>query len=193
MRYKLLGRSGLRVSELCLGAMTFGSDEAWCADKAESRAMFDAYVEAGGNFIDTADVYTQGESERLVGEFVASDRERFVVATKYTNAFPGPNDARRIGGGGKMRGPFSLGSWVSLLLVVTGPALPARAEVVDATWIGATGNWNVSENWDIGHWPNNEDGNNYNIFIDGGDVVTESLVYVNIPAIRIDNLARVRR
>ncbi len=97
MRYKLLGRSGLRVSELCLGAMTFGSDEAWCADKAESRAMFDAFVEAGGNFIDTADVYTQGESEKLVGEFVATDRERFVVATKYTNSFPGPNDPNAAG------------------------------------------------------------------------------------------------
>jgi aryl-alcohol dehydrogenase-like predicted oxidoreductase len=97
MRYKLLGNSGLRVSEMCLGAMTFGSDEAWCADKAESRAMFDAFVAAGGNFIDTADVYTQGESEKLVGEFVASDRERFVVATKYTNAFPGPNDPNAAG------------------------------------------------------------------------------------------------
>ena len=97
MRYKLLGRSGLRVSELCLGAMTFGSDDAWCADKAESRAMFDAYVEAGGNFIDTADVYTQGESEKLVGEFVAADRERFVVASKYTNAFPGRNDPNAAG------------------------------------------------------------------------------------------------
>ncbi|WP_279244195.1 aldo/keto reductase [Candidatus Litorirhabdus singularis] len=97
MRYKLLGRSGLRVSEICLGAMTFGSDEGWCADKSESRAMFDAYVEAGGNFIDTADIYTQGESEKLVGEFVASDRERFVVATKYTNAFPGRNDANVAG------------------------------------------------------------------------------------------------
>jgi aryl-alcohol dehydrogenase-like predicted oxidoreductase len=97
MRYKLLGRSGLRVSELCLGTMTFGSDEEWCADKAESRAMFDAYVEAGGNFIDTADIYTQGESEKLVGEFVADDRERFVVATKYSNAFPGPNDPNAAG------------------------------------------------------------------------------------------------
>ena len=97
MRYQLLGRSGLRVSELCLGAMTFGSEDAWCADKAESRAMFDAFVEAGGNFIDTADVYTQGESEKLVGEFVADDRERFVVATKYTNAFPGRNDPNAAG------------------------------------------------------------------------------------------------
>ncbi len=97
MRYKLLGRSGLRVSELCLGAMTFGSDEGWCADKAESHAMFNAYVEEGGNFIDTADIYTQGESEKLVGEFIAYDRERFVVATKYTNAFPGREDANAAG------------------------------------------------------------------------------------------------
>ncbi len=96
MRYKLLGKSGLRVSELCLGAMTFGSDEDWCADKAESHAMFNAFVEAGGNFIDTADIYTQGESEKLVGEFVAHDRERFVVATKYTNAWPG-TDANAAG------------------------------------------------------------------------------------------------
>ena len=93
MRYKILGHSGLRVSELCLGTMTFGSDEPWCASDAESRAMFEAYVAAGGNFIDTADIYTGGESERLVGEFVAAEREKFVVATKYSNAFPGNNDA----------------------------------------------------------------------------------------------------
>ncbi len=97
MDYQLLGSSGLRVSQLCLGAMTFGSEEAWCADKAESRAMFDAFVEAGGNFIDTADIYTGGESEKLVGEFVANDRERFVVATKYTNAFPGADDPNAAG------------------------------------------------------------------------------------------------
>jgi aryl-alcohol dehydrogenase-like predicted oxidoreductase len=97
MDYRLLGNSGLRVSELCLGAMTFGSDEPWCADKSESRAMFDAFVEAGGNFIDTADIYTQGESEKLVGEFVATDRERFVIATKYTNAFPGREDPNASG------------------------------------------------------------------------------------------------
>ncbi|MEE4660066.1 MAG: aldo/keto reductase [Halieaceae bacterium] len=97
MDYQLLGNSRLRVSQLCLGAMTFGSDESWCADAKESRAMFDAYVEAGGNFIDTADIYTQGESEKLVGEFVAADRERFVIATKYTNAFPGAEDPNAAG------------------------------------------------------------------------------------------------
>jgi aryl-alcohol dehydrogenase-like predicted oxidoreductase len=84
MRYKLHGRSGLRVSELCLGAMTFGSDWGWGGNDADSRAMFDAFAEAGGNFIDTAYVYTEGASERLVGEFVGSDRDHFVVATKYT-------------------------------------------------------------------------------------------------------------
>ena len=84
MRYRLLGRSGLRVSELALGTMTFGPDWGWGADKDESRAMFDAYAEAGGNFVDTANRYTDGTSERFVGEFVAGDRQRFVLATKYT-------------------------------------------------------------------------------------------------------------
>ncbi len=88
MRYRLLGHSGLRVSELCLGAMTFGDDRGWGASPAESRRIFDAYAEAGGNFIDTADIYTEGNSEKLVGEFVAGDRERFVLATKYSNSAP---------------------------------------------------------------------------------------------------------
>ena len=84
MRYRLLGRSGLRVSELALGTMTFGPKWGWGASKEESRRIFDAYVAAGGNFVDTANRYTEGTSERFVGEFVAADRERFVLATKYT-------------------------------------------------------------------------------------------------------------
>lgn len=84
MRYKLLGRSGLRVSELCLGTMTFGEGKGWTATKEESKKIFDAFVSAGGNFIDTANVYTEGLSEQHVGEFIASDRDYFVVATKYT-------------------------------------------------------------------------------------------------------------
>ncbi len=84
MRYKLLGRSGLRVSELSLGTMTFGEDWGWGASNSESRKIFDAYAEAGGNFIDTACNYTEGTSEKFVGEFVASDRDYFVIATKYT-------------------------------------------------------------------------------------------------------------
>jgi aryl-alcohol dehydrogenase-like predicted oxidoreductase len=84
MRYKLLGRSGLRVSELSLGTMTFGEDWGWGASKSESKKIFDAYAEAGGNFIDTACNYTEGTSEKFVGEFVSSDRDYFVIATKYT-------------------------------------------------------------------------------------------------------------
>ncbi len=84
MRYKLLGKSGLRVSELCLGTMTFGEEWGWGASQDESRKVFDAFVEAGGNFIDTANGYTDGSSEKIVGEFIASERERFVVATKYS-------------------------------------------------------------------------------------------------------------
>jgi len=84
MRYKLLGRSGLRVSELCLGTMTFGDDWGWGAPKDDSRKMFDLFVEAGGNFVDTANNYTNGTSEKFVGEFIKADRDHFVLATKYT-------------------------------------------------------------------------------------------------------------
>jgi aryl-alcohol dehydrogenase-like predicted oxidoreductase len=84
MRYRVLGRSGLRVSELCLGTMTFGDDWGWGADRDESRRIFDAYVEAGGNFVDTANNYTDGTSETLVGEFAQPGRDRLVLATKYT-------------------------------------------------------------------------------------------------------------
>ncbi len=91
--YRLLGRSGLRVSPISLGAMTFGTDWGWGADRASSEAIFRAYADRGGNFIDTANFYTKGTSERLTGEFIASDRERFVVATKYTlNTRPGASD-----------------------------------------------------------------------------------------------------
>jgi aryl-alcohol dehydrogenase-like predicted oxidoreductase len=95
MRYKLLGRSGLRVSEICLGTMTFGEEWGWGASKEASRAVYEAYVEAGGNFVDTANRYTEGTSERFVGEFVAGDRERIVLATKYTlfNRKGDPNSA----------------------------------------------------------------------------------------------------
>jgi len=86
MNYQLLGRSGLRVSDLCLGTMTFGEDWGWGAAKDESRKIYDAYREAGGNFLDTANIYTNGSSEKLVGEFIADHREEVVVATKYTNA-----------------------------------------------------------------------------------------------------------
>jgi aryl-alcohol dehydrogenase-like predicted oxidoreductase len=84
VRYKLLGRSGLRVSELCLGTMTFGEEWGWGSSPEESRRVFDAFAEAGGNFLDTANRYTEGTSERLVGEMIRPDREHWVLATKYT-------------------------------------------------------------------------------------------------------------
>ena len=84
MNYKLFGKTGLRVSELCLGTMTFGTEWGWGADKETSKQIFDAFANAGGNFIDTANRYTEGTSEKYVGEFINSDRDHFVVATKYS-------------------------------------------------------------------------------------------------------------
>jgi aryl-alcohol dehydrogenase-like predicted oxidoreductase len=84
MRYHLLGRSALRVSEVCLGTMTFGEEWGWGTSHDESRRIFDAFVARGGNFVDTANRYTEGTSERLLGEFVRTDRDRFVVASKFT-------------------------------------------------------------------------------------------------------------
>jgi aryl-alcohol dehydrogenase-like predicted oxidoreductase len=84
--YRLLGRSGLRVSPMSLGTMTFGSDWGWGADGAEARRIFDFYVDRGGNFIDTAVNYTNGAAERFVGEFARDKRERLVLATKFTMA-----------------------------------------------------------------------------------------------------------
>jgi aryl-alcohol dehydrogenase-like predicted oxidoreductase len=93
--YRLLGRSGLRVSPLCLGTMTFGTEWGWGADKETSRAIFDRYTERGGNFMDTANRYTEGTSETWLGEFWAGRREQFVLASKYTMMMrPGdPNSA----------------------------------------------------------------------------------------------------
>jgi aryl-alcohol dehydrogenase-like predicted oxidoreductase len=84
MRYKILGRSGLRVSELALGTMTFGTEWGWGSDLETSKKVFETYANAGGNFIDTANRYTEGTSEKYVGEFINSDREHFVLATKYS-------------------------------------------------------------------------------------------------------------
>ena len=81
MRYQTFGNTGLKVSELCLGAMTFGEEWGWGSSAKESRAVFDAFAEAGGNFIDTANYYTEGTSERWLGKFLGSERDRFVVAT----------------------------------------------------------------------------------------------------------------
>lgn len=86
MKYTTLGRkSGLRVSELALGTGNFGTGWGHGAEPAEAKKIFDLYVNAGGNFIDTANVYQSGQSEALLGDFIAADRDHFVIATKYTN------------------------------------------------------------------------------------------------------------
>jgi aryl-alcohol dehydrogenase-like predicted oxidoreductase len=82
--YRLLGRSGLRVSPLGLGTMTFGTDWGWGAEKDEARRIFDTYVDRGGNFLDTANQYTNGTAEELLGEFARQRRDSLVLATKYT-------------------------------------------------------------------------------------------------------------
>ncbi|GGX94214.1 aldo/keto reductase [Massilia dura] len=90
MHYKSFGRrSGLRVSALALGTGNFGTGWGYGAERDEARAVFDRYAEAGGNFIDTADGYQGGQSEAMTGDFIAADRDHFVLATKFTLAGPG--------------------------------------------------------------------------------------------------------
>jgi aryl-alcohol dehydrogenase-like predicted oxidoreductase len=97
MKYRLLGKSGLRVSEAALGTMTFGDEWGWGSPKAEAQKVYETYREAGGNFIDTANLYTNGTSETFVGEFIRGHRESVVLATKYSNATPGGNDPNAAG------------------------------------------------------------------------------------------------
>ncbi|MBE9098295.1 aldo/keto reductase [Vacuolonema iberomarrocanum] len=101
MDYYTLGNSGLKVSRLALGTMTFGDDWGWGADEANSRQLFDTYLEAGGNFVDTADMYTNGNSERMLGQFIkdSGTRDRVIISTKFSyNAEPGNPNA---GGNGR--------------------------------------------------------------------------------------------
>jgi aryl-alcohol dehydrogenase-like predicted oxidoreductase len=91
MEYRQLGRAGVRVSELCLGTMTFGNE----ADEATSRQIVDAFVDAGGNFVDTANVYSQGVSEEITGRAIAAKRDQIVLATKAR--FPMGSDTNAVG------------------------------------------------------------------------------------------------
>jgi len=101
-QYYTLGRSGLRVSRLALGTMTFGTEWGFGAEKADARALFDAYVEAGGNLLDTADMYTNGTSEIWLGEFIkeAGLRDRMVITTKFSHN-PQPGNPNSGGNGRK--------------------------------------------------------------------------------------------
>ena len=100
--YVTLGNSGLRVSPLCLGAMTFGEEWGWGSNVSDSDRIIARFIERGGNFIDTANVYTKGHSEKIIGDFVGRDRgrrDRVVIATKFFgNLYPGDPNA---GGAGR--------------------------------------------------------------------------------------------
>ena len=82
--YRLLGNSGLRVSPMCLGTMTFGEDWGWGADFETSQQIFNIYADRGGNFIDTANIYTDGTSEESLGKILQGKRDNFILATKYS-------------------------------------------------------------------------------------------------------------
>jgi aryl-alcohol dehydrogenase-like predicted oxidoreductase len=123
MRYRLLGKSGLRVSELALGTMTFGETWGWGASPDESRRIFEAFLEAGGNFVDTACNYTDGESERILGELIQPERERLVVATKYT--LTARRDDPNAGGNHRK----------NLVQTVEGSLRRLRTEYVDLLWL----------------------------------------------------------
>ena len=85
MKYKLLGRSGLKVSELCLGTMGFGTEAGWGADQKTSFDIMDTLMpKPAATSLDTANVYKLGTSEKIIGEYISNhDRDYFVLATKY--------------------------------------------------------------------------------------------------------------
>jgi aryl-alcohol dehydrogenase-like predicted oxidoreductase len=129
MQYKLLGKSGLRVSELCLGTMTFGEDWGWGASKDESRQIFDAFVQAGGNFIDTANGYTDGSSEKIVGDFIAANRQRFVLATKYSFPLEMNDKAGNPNGSGNHR--------KNMMQSLEGSLKRLNTDYIDLFWLHA--------------------------------------------------------
>ncbi|MBL8839329.1 MAG: aldo/keto reductase [Alphaproteobacteria bacterium] len=142
-RYFTLGRSGLRVSPLALGTMTFGEDWGWGSDEKTSRRIFDAYLAAGGNFIDTADLYTGGHSEELVGKFVAEtkSRDRVVIATKFS--YNGEAGNPNAGGNGRK----------AMIRAVEGSLRRLRTDAIDLyllhTWDRITPAEEVLETFDL--------------------------------------------
>jgi aryl-alcohol dehydrogenase-like predicted oxidoreductase len=132
--YVTLGRSGLRVSPLCLGAMTFGEDLGWGTSVEESQRIIDRFIDLGGNFIDTANFYTKSHSEKIIGDHVgrhAARRDRLVIATKFSgNLYPGdPN------GGGSGR--------KSIIAACDQSLRRLQTDYIDLYWL---------HNWDV-HTP----------------------------------------
>jgi aryl-alcohol dehydrogenase-like predicted oxidoreductase len=132
--YITLGRSGLRVSPFCLGAMTFGEDLGWGSSVEESQRIIDRFIELGGNFIDTANFYTKSHSEKIIGDHVgrhSARRDRLVIATKFSgNLYPGdPN------GGGSGR--------KSVIAACENSLRRLQTDYIDLYWL---------HNWDV-HTP----------------------------------------
>ncbi len=130
MRYKILGRSGLRVSEIALGTMMMGPEAPGRAGPFESRRIMEAYAEQGGNFFDSAPIYNNGASEQVLGEFVNTDRERYVVTTKFTNVMysgldPQISDDPNRGGNHKK----------SMVQSVEGSLRRMNLDYIDLLWI----------------------------------------------------------
>jgi aryl-alcohol dehydrogenase-like predicted oxidoreductase len=124
--YVTLGRSGLKVSPFCLGAMTFGQEWGFGTDEATSKRLMDRYIDAGGNFIDTANIYTGGHSERIIGEHLGRDpakRDRVVIATKFSGNMH-PKDPN--GGGANRK---------SILAACEASLLRLQTEYVDLYWL----------------------------------------------------------
>ena len=125
--YITLGRTGLRVSPLCLGTMTFGTEWGWGTEEDTSRAIFNGYIEAGGNFVDTADGYTLGKSEEMLGTFVSERglRDQLVIATKFTfNAARGNPNA---GGNGRK----------NIYRALEGSLRRLKTDYIDLYWLHA--------------------------------------------------------
>jgi len=135
--YVTLGRSGLRVSPLCLGAMTFGEGLGWGSSVEESQQIMDHFIAAGGNFIDTANFYTKSHSEKIIGDHIGrhpDKRDRLVIATKFSgNLYPGdPN------GGGSGR--------KSIINACEHSLRRLQTDYIDLYWL---------HNWDV-HTPIDE-------------------------------------
>ena len=125
MKLRLLGAGSLRVSELCLGAMTFGGSAHLYAEEQDCRNVYDAFLKAGGNFIDTADMYGMGASESMLGRFMGEDRQRIILASKYSMNTD-PNDPNA---GGNHRG--------NMVRSLEGSLKRLKTDYLDLYWVHA--------------------------------------------------------
>ena len=127
MRYRLLGPTGLRVSELILGTMTFGREWGWGADARGAEAVLAAYTDAGGNVLDTANIYQNTASESILGELLQTDRDRYVLATKYTLAHATEGSDPNAGGAHRK----------GLMRELAASLERLRTDYVDLLWVHA--------------------------------------------------------